>query len=1140
MLYIIAICLLVVILTIYLVIKLVKYNKSEENPNKTTIIKSRMNENISDNNNFEFNLKENISNITTVPETSLYDYMPSSNLMKGALYEGWYPTKTSDNKYIVTIYFNKQVILRKARIYTGLSDNNNNYNGLIIRDEVDIIFEEYNIPDEKFNINKYKEIKFSNNSTTKCSFEFITDNRDIIIRNIQLFGIVKMKSKTEKLNGKIIKANDSSSIYENELINGVSSTLKNNATNIDKYISQVYNPTSNKVILKYTFDKVYSFLGLEITQLISDMKNYGYERLSFYSSRNVSTESYNPKYLVKILEGDKISTDQIENIPSIETSYYTYMVYFNPITDNDLILEFSGIDLDKFKLSKINFYGYDVVFSYYDNILINNINKEYLSLSEIELIDVNDVNILPDLVKQNKVNILQKPDDDTYVKMIKISKPKYTGSVFQITNNSQLDDYTYNINGAGDYALEIFNIFLQKENISDDQTQCNLTVINRSYFDLYTTSVMKVKLGNGVIKSWDLIFNFEPYITNYISNNTDLNPEIAIVFKEPLPLTIFRIYSASRTNGAKIELYNKYNKVISTYTINNTDYIIRLPSSCTSKMSSPVSNLYDKNPYTYSSTFPSFSEYKRLNPTENINGPMILINLKDPIILKAIKIKSNINSNDIIGANIIGANIIAYLSEKWANPLSSETSFKCFDYSTDYKNPYSALRINSSGNSECLSKDGKACDVFNTIEKCNTSINVAKNDYKNIQCSSYDCDLYNKLIKYSGCVNGNKGYNKMISLGNEGVYCLTERGSPICKDFNTVKDCTDAKYVMGVLTYGDRCTFNQLSNPDSPCGQAKLELLSNIYNSVYKVFEIPENEPQRNEYYFPLGIPIIENSLFVLSNNKLLCLDEFNSSNDQDNNAKLRNCNGSYLQSFRINNYRSNEEDTVGINKIYIPNVDKCLTYFNDKLIFRKCNTNMDYIQEFNLIDGKLKFKDTNKCVSLSLTDIFGNQIKDAVLTDCNNAESFQFGNFNNSIECTSFNCPNLISFVGDYTKYNQKYSIILDKEGMLILVTRNYYDNDVINTINLTTIMNNRGNLNIINTSGSSPYYIKIIDNGILRCYDKNDKVMWQSIPGEINNNPPYKISYSFLPNITGSVEIPLIYIENKNKDPIFSFPMF
>lgn len=1146
--YIYSIIIFVSILIVYISMKLVNsYKNSTKNK---SILKETTSEQLNLD-KFQHNLKENIANITTIPLTSRYYYMNSDNLLKDGLNYAWFPTKTEDNKYFINVEFKKQVILKTLKIYTGLSDNNNKFTKLIIRDEVgDIIYNNENVNILPYKINNFFEVSINDIFTKKISLEF-TSLEDFIVRKVIILGSVKMKSRLEKLVGKNIvpytNLMNSNGEPENFLINGIYTSWKGDNeydAQMNHYlIRQRYDDQTRKVTFKYKFDKIYSFYGLEITQLISGFNNYGYKKLKVYSDNLEGGEEYDSTYMTKLFKDDTNSTNDLELKSFDNPEYYTYVVYFDPLTDGNLILEFSDVVIDEFKLSRLKFYGYDVVFGYYDTVIITNYTQERLSLAELQLIDYNNNNILPSLVSENKVTIIQSPDEsNSLVSLIKIEQiDKYTGEIYNLTDRNSLDAY---ISGnAGQYALDIGRI-----NIRDEKG-----LIDKSKFDVYVTSIFKVKNQDNSIKEYSLVIQ-DPTNPNarYISNNQDKNPVINILFKKPTKIDMVSIVTNSmRTlNNYKVTWYNNKYKAIANFERYDIQY--QGNPFYFSKNNFDVQYIYDNDINTYNQTFPNFSTWKEQNPDKNVKGPTIFMSLTEPVILKAIKI-INKKENNIPSELIKGLNIAAYLSAKWSKPNSAETPFKCSEereatkYSEggqvlEWKTFYNAYKLNKDGNSECLSKEGEYCDSFPTLDKCNNQLRFIDKNYKNKECGigtkenpGTDCKYYQKkYMILRDCINGNNGYNKVgykIGFDNKELLFCEKDDNNNCKSYYNYSTCLNEDFNQ---TKPLCLEPSESDSVDSVCSKAKFQLLSNKYNAIYKVFDVSDSVA-KEKYYFPLGIPITDQSLIMEKDNDVLCLDEYNSSNDNKNDVKFMNCTNEYSQVVRIKNYRSNSDDNIGLNKIYNSILDKCLTYINDdKLVFRNCDNDLDTIQEFNFTDeGKIKHS-SGKCLNI---DNFDN--KNAILTSCNEASKFKISNFFSN-ECTSFNCSDIITHYAEYTEFDPVtikrkivnaylFSLMVDADGNLILISRDFFSKKVISSINLLKEFPSKFNI-MKNELFSYPYHMKILNNGALCCYDKNDKIVWRT---KIKENifyvltTPYKLNFINIynnENKTVSVELSII----------------
>lgn len=191
---------------------------------------------------------------------------------------------------------------------------------------------------------------------------------------------------------------------------------------------------------------------------------------------------------------------------------------------------------------------------------------------------------------------------------------------------------------------------------------------------------------------------------------------------------------------------------------------------------------------------------------------------------------------------------------------------------------------------------------------------------------------------------------------------------------------------------------------------------------------IPSNFDFKSKmsYYFPLGVSLRDNSFvtFDVSDNKLLCLDEFYSSNNENKTVKLIDCTNDDQQSFSLQKFGT-------VPKIYNSNRDKCLTYleFNDKLTFNKCESSLTDIQKFRIetLDNRIS-NGTNYDRYLA----YDNSKNAILVTNRSTAPRFQHLNFNQ--ECSSDSCTNL-------TKLNNDYYLFLNTNGVLMLLQEKFDD---------------------------------------------------------------------------------------------------
>lgn len=246
-------------------------------------------------------------------------------------------------------------------------------------------------------------------------------------------------------------------------------------------------------------------------------------------------------------------------------------------------------------------------------------------------------------------------------------------------------------------------------------------------------------------------------------------------------------------------------------------------------------------------------------------------------------------------------------------------------------------------------------------------------------------------------------------------------------------------------------------------------------------------------YYFPLGVALMDNNLVTIDdNNQLLCVDEFGSSNNENNTVKIKNCSNDYSQKFQIKDFSLTE-------KLYSSVLQKCLTKLDDytvvpvktNLIFSDCKAPSNAIQNFKMIDNKIaytSYNNPNKWLSYSNDN-------NSILIDISNAApSFQFLNFNQ--KCNSNTCTNL-------TNLENGYFLILDTKGTLKLLKESY-DKDFIKIY--TKLWDNEIKLE------NSKYNISFDNDGELIIKNTNNIEVWNTrkhikTQEYKNKTTPYKL---------------------------------
>jgi hypothetical protein len=367
-----------------------------------------------DNINYEYELTSNISSLTTIPDSSNIVF-PKRNAYDQDYISSFNPSYTSSNKYIMSFTFNTSCRLKKIRIYSGGLTGDDWTEVEVIkkvsgRDVSAGVFTNKIIKDENYSYAKYNVIDIDNDlirgkelfkNTQNCTLKF-TSSTALSIREIVFLGYIRYIPKPDELNGYKISPLMSSipqnlvSLYNFKYDDPVTySQLKQyeeNDADIGKKIIKLVVP----------FDKIYSFYKILIYYNLKDVSGCSIFRVNGYNNNQLQNNFFKECPVIK------------------NTSFVDEIIYY-PITDNKLVLSFIEPN-ENLSISNIDFYGFNVELSYYDQLIITNVKQDTLSLSEIEVFDQNFNNILPDYVNEGKAAVVELPTKTELISRIEITK----------------------------------------------------------------------------------------------------------------------------------------------------------------------------------------------------------------------------------------------------------------------------------------------------------------------------------------------------------------------------------------------------------------------------------------------------------------------------------------------------------------------------------------------------------------------------------------------------------------------------------------------------------------------------------------------------------------------------------------------
>lgn len=581
------------VILIFILIKIIKRNKNS-NFNNTSLSLNNSNsilpksEATFANLEYEINLTSVISRISSIPSSS-QENMVASKTYDNDFTSGWLPTKTSDGKYSLEFIFNTPVILKKIRIYSGYSKSNN-WEQLVVRNidnnRNQIVLGTFTNtnPTSKFDFYNYDEFKLNYKSEngaitpplTKCRLDFTAINEPCFIREVVFFGVVTLQrpNRDLELNGYKINPNINAMTNPTQI-----SLFNNNYRDYIPYttlntIFKVFDEKLNEDILKIVipFDKVYSFYKVIL-----------YIRIKNDISNNL---------LIRVggVNIDSRVNDLIQVVGIDENTTAKQEILFLPIIDNKLVIDFINTN-NTFSISNIDFYGFDVIFPYYDQINIINTKQEKIAISELEVYNEKFENILPDYVKKGKISIFERPSEIDYISKIEIERDpgdlivlddaniRENPTIYKRYIKGDISTYTFNINAPIDFG-KIKKFTIRAYDLKrEDFIQTNLgyeilTLEDVNKNRLYSIYIYRNEL-NYQDYQVDKIYDITRDLTNAV---TYLDNESSFIIKD-LTLSQFPLKVIVNTNpqGLNDMVQGEFYMEINIEYYKNIAYAVKIP-----------------------------------------------------------------------------------------------------------------------------------------------------------------------------------------------------------------------------------------------------------------------------------------------------------------------------------------------------------------------------------------------------------------------------------------------------------------------------------------------------------------------------------------------------------------------------------
>lgn len=393
---------------------------------------------------------------------------------------------------------------------------------------------------------------------------------------------------------------------------------------------------------------------------------------------------------------------------------------------------------------------------------------------------------------------------------------------------------------------------------------------------LYDEQNNMITQGNIYISS--STYNTDGTIDNLYDNNdstywrSDRDPvKLFVLFNTPIPLDKINIINAPSNSffyknmkDVTVKFYNFKNQIINSFEITEAKPTYEFKNLNKIIDSYNITNLYDGNLNSYSSTFPEIEKYRQDISGLRIIGPYILIFFNRPTLLTGVKINNvksmflNYKGQEQGDNTIFGLFVQATLGKKWSSKDNTSTPFKCIEgiYDIPFKvddvysgQTYSgtnkvgsinAFRINNNI-SECYSIDSNKCKDFKTMKDCERELQILVPNF-NKPCGTpgvNDCLYYQKNIKDNTlCLNVKN--NKYIKILNTPIDKNTnsfgcKKNNNLCKEYDSLQSCKTDTITSSDLQL---CNNNEIDNPNHWCSKASNLLFDNLYQTPIKVFDI--------------------------------------------------------------------------------------------------------------------------------------------------------------------------------------------------------------------------------------------------------------------------------------------------------------
>ena len=425
---------IIILVIVVLLFMFYQYKKNSRAKRGLVSSYEETNQSFLDQINYEYELNKYIINTSTLPCEDTNIKFPKTNTYDDDYLTNWSPIYTPTNSYTIKFDFSELVRIKKIRIYSGYKIGDDwtkvivkkcsstakiigcpeNVNTINCAARSIKIVCEYNNrlsnKDLNYSYYDYNEIDIVSldldkhfNITNTCILEFISSTA-INIREIVFLGYDVWVTQNIELNG--YKINPVLSNAPQDIL-GLYNNIYNDIVTYNKLeVYKIWDYKLQKYLIRLVvpFDKIYYFYKITIHSKIG-LDGIGYK---FF---RITGDQYSNKLKGTLLQAPLFKEDKTheENI------------LFVPIMDNKLVLDFIDPD-SNLSLINIDFYGFDVDFSYYDQILITNTKQQTIDLAEIQVFNEKFENILPSYINENKAKILQVPTNTAGITRIEITK----------------------------------------------------------------------------------------------------------------------------------------------------------------------------------------------------------------------------------------------------------------------------------------------------------------------------------------------------------------------------------------------------------------------------------------------------------------------------------------------------------------------------------------------------------------------------------------------------------------------------------------------------------------------------------------------------------------------------------------------